>query len=309
MTIFRNFDENEDVENTYKKILMNQNYYFSLERLKYYQEKDQYKNIWKVIEKLNNIVDESDTDTDIEQIYHAYQTSETIYANYFINNKFNKKLTIRSLFTYKEWNNLPHFVLEHFNKKKYVYNLYNIEDWDWFPLIGLIHDLGKVLLLDDFGKREQWEVVGDTFIVGCQLDRNFVYYDKNYHHFNRDYNNPKFNNIFGIYKPFIGFNQVVMSWGHDEYLYRILKEKNKTKLPEEALYIIRFHSFYCWHTPNKKRGYTHLASSYDWKMLPLLKMFQRSDLYSKNDNIPEINQIKKKYQPLVAKYMSELIKF
>ena len=34
----------------------------------------------------------------------------------------------------------------------------------WFVLVGLIHDLGKVLCL--FGE-PQWAVVGDTFPVGC----------------------------------------------------------------------------------------------------------------------------------------------
>src|SRR5438874_2033436 len=34
---------------------------------------------------------------------------------------------------------------------------------DWFVLVGLIHDLGKVLCL--FGE-PQWAVVGDTFPVG-----------------------------------------------------------------------------------------------------------------------------------------------
>ena len=35
---------------------------------------------------------------------------------------------------------------------------------DWFILIGLIHDMGKVLCL--FGE-PQWAVTGDTFPVGC----------------------------------------------------------------------------------------------------------------------------------------------
>jgi len=31
----------------------------------------------------------------------------------------------------------------------------------------------------------------------------------------------------------------MMSWGHDEYMYQVLKH-NKTTLPEEALYMIRY---------------------------------------------------------------------
>jgi hypothetical protein len=35
----------------------------------------------------------------------------------------------------------------------------------------------------------------------------------------------------------------MMSWGHDEYMYQVLKH-NKSNLPEEALYIIRYASVY-----------------------------------------------------------------
>ena len=41
-----------------------------------------------------------------------------------------------------------------------------------------------------------------------------------------------------------------MSYGHDEYLAMVLK-RNENKLPEEAIYIVKFHSFYPWHTPRK----------------------------------------------------------
>jgi inositol oxygenase len=43
---------------------------------------------------------------------------------------------------------------------------------DWFVLVGLIHDLGKVLCL--FGE-PQWAVVGDTFPVGCAFSDRIVY--------------------------------------------------------------------------------------------------------------------------------------
>jgi len=33
-------------------------------------------------------------------------------------------------------------------------------------------------------------------------------------------------------------DNVTMSWGHDEYLYRVLRH-NSTTLPDEALYMIR----------------------------------------------------------------------
>lgn len=42
----------------------------------------------------------------------------------------------------------------------------------------------------------------------------------------------------GMYEENCGLEKVTMSWGHDEYMYRMLKH-NKSTLPEEALYIIR----------------------------------------------------------------------
>ena len=43
-------------------------------------------------------------------------------------------------------------------------------DDDWFHLVGLIHDLGKVMAF--FGE-PQWAVVGDTFPVGCKPQVSF----------------------------------------------------------------------------------------------------------------------------------------
>ena len=96
-----------------------------------------------------------------------------------------------------------------------------------------------------------------------------------------------------------------MSWGHDEYLARVLeKNSNKHRLPEEAIYIIRFHSFYPWHTPKKgcKRSYNQYANLTDWKMLPLVKMFQLSDLYSKSKHLLDNEQLTVKYRNLIEKY-------
>jgi hypothetical protein len=42
-----------------------------------------------------------------------------------------------------------------------------------------------------------------------------------------------------MYEPHCGLDKLMMSWGHDEYLYQVLKH-NKTTLPEQALYMIRF---------------------------------------------------------------------
>ncbi|KAJ9589623.1 hypothetical protein L9F63_017208, partial [Diploptera punctata] len=118
---------------------------------------------------------------------------------------------------------------------------------DWFHLTGLIHDLGKIMA---FYGEPQWAVVGDTFVVG---------YGKN----------PLYNTKYGMYQPNCGLENVTLSWGHDEFLYQVLKH-NKTTLPEEALYMIRFHSFYPWHSGG---DYTHLTSEKDKKILPWVLEF------------------------------------
>lgn len=60
---------------------------------------------------------------------------------------------------------------------------------------------------------------------------------------NPDYNNPAYNTKFGVYEEGCGLNNVLMSWGHDDYMYLVAKE-NKSTLPSAGLFIIRYHSFY-----------------------------------------------------------------
>lgn len=65
-----------------------------------------------------------------------------------------------------------------------------------------------------------------------------------------------------MYKENCGLENVLLSWGHDEYLYHMLKH-NKSTLPKEALAMIRFHSFYPWHTGG---DYQHLTNEKDEEM-------------------------------------------
>eukprot|EP00662_Eupelagonemidae_sp_cell21_P049605 gene49605-52324_t len=46
------------------------------------------------------------------------------------------------------------------------------EEYDWFHLIGLLHDMGKVMAL--WGE-PQWCVVGDTYPVGCAHSDKVVF--------------------------------------------------------------------------------------------------------------------------------------
>lgn len=60
---------------------------------------------------------------------------------------------------------------------------------------------------------------------------------------NPDTKNQEVSTRLGIYEENCGLDKVTMSWGHDEYMYLVLKG-NATKLPPAAHFIIRFHSFY-----------------------------------------------------------------
>lgn len=174
-------------------------------------------------------------------------------------------------------------------------------DKDWFQLVGLIHDVGKIMALWD---EPQWAVVGDTFPVGCKFQKNIVFRDNSFMD-NPDENNPKYNTECGIYERNCGLDKVLMSWGHDEYLYRVLKFNNSS-IPEEGLYMIRFHSFYPWHSHG---DYTHLCNDKDLKMLPWVNEFNKYDLYTKTTDLPDVEKLKPYYQSLIDKYCPGILKW
>ena len=167
---------------------------------------------------------------------------------------------------------------------------------DWFVLTGFIHDMGKVLCL--FGE-PQWAVVGDTFPVGCKHSDKIVYPE--FFDLNPDSKNPLYNTKYGIYEPNCGLDQVKMSWGHDEYLYQI----TKSYLPEPALYMIRYHSFYAQH---REHAYEHLMNDHDREMFDWVNKFNPYDLYSKNPVPPKASELRPYYEDLIAKYLPATVK-
>ena len=208
--------------------------------------------VWEAFDFLNQLVDDSDPDTDLSQLQHLLQTSEAIRAD-----------------------GHP----------------------DWMVLTGLMHDLGKVLCL--FGE-PQWAVVGDTFPVGCAYSDAIVYPE--YFKLNPDYTNPAYNTKLGIYEQNCGLRNVDLSWGHDEYIYQLMKNY----LPEPGLYMLRYHSFYAWH---REGEYAHLLDEHDHSMLKWVKLFNPYDLYSKNPTVPDWNELKPYYEELVAKYLPATLQF
>jgi inositol oxygenase len=81
-------------------------------------------------------------------------------------------------------------------------------------------------------------------------------------------------------------------------MYAVLKGNN-CPIPEEGLYIIRYHSFYPWHTHHQ---YTQFESDKDKEMKEWVLEFNKFDLYSKSDDLPDFEAIKPYYQGLIDKY-------
>jgi len=251
---YRNYDNpaRDTVREFYRLNHQYQTYDFVLQKEKeFLQFNRKEMKVWDAMDFLNTLVDDSDPDTNLDQLQHLLQTAEAIRAD-----------------------GHP----------------------DWFVLTGFIHDMGKVLCL--FGE-PQWAVVGDTFPVGCRFSDKIVYPE--YFNDNPDNKDERYNTKYGVYKNGCGFKNVHLSWGHDEYLYQITKDH----LPEPALYMIRYHSFYAQHREN---AYEHLMDDHDREMFQWVRKFNPYDLYSKNPRPPVVEELKPYYEDLIAKYLPERIR-
>jgi len=252
---YRNYEDpaRDTVKEFYRLNHTYQTYAFVQEKRTDYLKFDKKKMpVWDAFQFLNQLVDDSDPDTDLDQFQHLLQTAEAIRRD-----------------------GHP----------------------DWMVLVGLMHDMGKVLCL--FGE-PQWAVVGDTFPVGCPYSTKIVYpeFFKN----NPDFSNPQYQTQYGVYEKGCGLRNVTMSWGHDEYVYQMLKDR----LPDEGLYMLRYHSFYAWH---REGEYDYLLDDHDREMLKWVKLFNPYDLYSKNPEPPDWNKLRPYYEKLVTKYLPTTLAF
>jgi inositol oxygenase len=209
--------------------------------------------MWEALERLNELVDDSDPDTDLPQIAHALQTAERMRAD-----------------------GRP----------------------DWMQLAGLIHDSGKMLC---FWGEEQWAVVGDTFPVGCRFSEKVVYPE--YFEANPDVRDPLLSSDLGIYDSACGMDNLLISWGHDEYAYQVMRE---SKLPVEGLAMLRYHSFYPWH---REGAYMQFMAAGDETKLHWVKEFNGYDLYSKSDGVPDVTELRPYYQALIDRYLPARIQW
>ena len=99
-----------------------------------------------------------------------------------------------------------------------------------------------------------------------------------------------------MYEEGCGLRNVHLSWGHDEYLYHRMKDF----LPEPALSMIRFHSFYAWH---REGEYDWLCDDHDLEMLPWVQAFNPFDLYTKAPQEPDWRVLRPYYEQLINRYL------
>jgi len=80
--------------------------------------------------------------------------------------------------------------------------------------------------------------------------------------------------------------------------------KKQSSLPQAALNMIRYHSFYPWH---RERAYTYFESEEDKQALKDVLAFNPYDLYSKSDSRPVVADLRPYYLGLIARYFPEKI--
>jgi len=188
---------------------------------------------------------------------------------------------------------------------------------DWFQLVGLIHDMGKIMYLwgaaedGQVGTAEgpQWALGGDTWAVGCALPtgeaRPGVVFPE-FSALNPDMADPRYNTKNGMYEEGCGIDALRFAYGHDEYLYQMLLA-NGVALPKEALAMVRYHSAYPWHTG---RIYDHFMKPEDTETLKWVLEFNKFDLYTKDeDNAINFAELWPYYQQIVDKYMPGELKW
>lgn len=102
-----------------------------------------------------------------------------------------------------------------------------------------------------------------------------------------------------------------------QYIYNVVKDQ--CTLPEEALAMIRYHSFYPYATYkqisfiplsdhhhigrwHREGAYTHLTNAKDAKALVAVRAFNPYDLYSKCDEPVNAEKLRPYYENLIAKF-------
>ena len=261
--VFRNYeapDVKTAVKEHYRKMRMYQTYDYVQRMQDKYLTYDKPMGLWEAMGHLNDLIDVSDPDLDLPNVQHLIQSAEAIRAD---------------------------------------------DRPDWMQLVGLIHDLGKIMFLwgcdaDGTSQDEQWGMVGDVFVVGCEFPDSCVYPEFNA--LNPDMQDDRYNASLGIYKEGCGLDALTLAWGHDEYLFQVLRHHKGNTIPEAGMVMIRYHSFYPWHSGN---SYSRFQKPGDQQYLEWIRDFNHYDLYTKNSKTYSLEAIKDHYAPIAEKYLGE----
>jgi inositol oxygenase len=140
------------------------------------------------------------------------------------------------------------------------------EDW---LVLGLIHDLGKILLAA--GEPPEF-VVGDIHPLGCAFSNRIQY--ARFLELNPDARVPEYRTPCGVYDEGCGLEQITFAYGHDEYLYEVLRDR----VPHAVAWTIRHHS-----AQSVADDYLHLFDARDLELREShMSVFARYDLYTKD---------------------------
>jgi len=164
----------------------------------------------------------------------------------------------------------------------------------WFILTGFLHDLGRcsVCMGAAVGRSRR------HVPVGCAYSDQVVFPE--FFAANPDSSKPEYETQYGIYQPNCGLNNIHLSFGHDEYIFRVTQKY----LPEEAQYMLRYHSFYAAH---RHGAYPHLMNEHDEVMFEWVRKFNPYDLYSKGRERPNTKEILPYYRELVSEFFPDKI--
>lgn len=154
---------------------------------------------------------------------------------------------------------------------------------------------------------EQWSIVGDTWVVGCEMPSGMIFPELNAS--SPDARHPQRTTPTGIYKAGCGLDSTLCAFGHDEYMYQVLAQSEGVTLPKEALSVVRYHSLYPWH---EQGSYTGLEDDHDRCVKGWVKLFNQHDLYTKRDTLyseAEVAQMRAYYAAIADKYLPAVLDF
>jgi inositol oxygenase len=73
-------------------------------------------------------------------------------------------------------------------------------------------------------------------------------------------------------------------------------------LPEAGMAMIRYHSFYPWHSGG---SYKQLLKKEDGRYMDWIRDFNQYDLYTKSNKTYTLDEVRQHYEPIAHKYLGE----